>query len=187
VSKKTVNADVFRTANEGGSGAWHHVGSAISTNLRLRTTAFDVNICVASHVSCLRELDCYSLSLMSTFDTMALGRMVRAIRDRAGLTQADLAERASVSDETISRIERGAFEPAISTIVPVAEALGVSVDSLLGGRATRAIRNPTSALVQQLAVRAAQLDVSSQRALLRLAELLPTAKPSKKRPRRSAR
>jgi transcriptional regulator with XRE-family HTH domain len=91
------------------------------------------------------------------------------------MTQAQLAELVDVSDETISRIERGAFEPTISTILGIAEALGVSLDALVQSGPASQLRASPSPIVQQLATRAAQLDPPSQRALLVLAQLLPSA------------
>jgi transcriptional regulator with XRE-family HTH domain len=67
-------------------------------------------------------------------DRTRLGRAVKAARQRAKLTQAELAERAAVSDETVGRLERGAFEPSLGTMLAVSRALGSSVDALAEGR-----------------------------------------------------
>ncbi len=74
---------------------------------------------------------------MPVFDAAAIGKRVRDARVSAGLTQAGLAEAAAISDETVSRIERGAYEPAISTAVALANALGVSLDALTGRPSAR--------------------------------------------------
>ena len=60
------------------------------------------------------------------------GGNVKAARRRAGLTQEALAEAAAVSPETVSRIERGAFEPSLSTAIAISEALEISIDRLAG-------------------------------------------------------
>lgn len=55
------------------------------------------------------------------------GRRLARERRRLGLTQADLAERLGLSSpETVSRYERGEREPRLSTILELAEALGIS-------------------------------------------------------------
>jgi transcriptional regulator with XRE-family HTH domain len=63
-----------------------------------------------------------------------LGTVVRQYRERAGLTQAQLAERAGLADATISRVERGRLHPSADLIGKLASALGVTVDDLLRRR-----------------------------------------------------
>lgn len=53
----------------------------------------------------------------------SLSREVRARRERAGLTQAELAHEADVRVETISRIERGRENPTLETLVKVVRAI----------------------------------------------------------------
>lgn len=60
-----------------------------------------------------------------------LGRRVREMRKTAGLTQAELAERAGLAFETISRVERGRAKPSIGLVAQLARAFGVSVARLL--------------------------------------------------------
>lgn len=107
-----------------------------------------------------------------------IGRRVRQARERAGFTQAALAEAAGVTDETISRLERGAYEPALSTIVAVVEALGLDLDTVVRPRQARVDRAaepgpPPSPVLRRLVARARVLAPEAQRVLLRLAELLP--------------
>lgn len=66
------------------------------------------------------------------FDAKRVGRAVRFHRDAAGLTQADLAERANLAFETISRVESGREPPSLNTAVSLADAMAVSVDAVLG-------------------------------------------------------
>lgn len=56
-----------------------------------------------------------------------VGALIRHHRDRAGLTQADLAEKAGVASETVSRIERGSLAPGFDTLGDFAAALNVDV------------------------------------------------------------
>ena len=59
------------------------------------------------------------------------GALIRSLRLRQGLTQLELARKLSVSDRTISKWERGLGCPDISLLAPLAEALGISTQSLL--------------------------------------------------------
>jgi len=110
-----------------------------------------------------------------------LARGVAAVRRRAGLTQAELAEASGVTDETISRIERGRYEPAVSTLFQLADALDTSIDQLAReGERERASprRAPpaVSPIVRRLRARIDPLTPSAQRALLAIAEALPEAR-----------
>lgn len=60
-----------------------------------------------------------------------VGAMVKALRDKAGLTTRALAMRAGVSQPFLSQIERGVSAPSMSTIYRLAEALGVVPGDLL--------------------------------------------------------
>jgi transcriptional regulator with XRE-family HTH domain len=60
-----------------------------------------------------------------------LGQKIRLARQRAGLTQEDLAARISRTPESISNIERGLQEPGIKTIQRLAKALGLPLLELL--------------------------------------------------------
>ncbi|WP_353190849.1 helix-turn-helix transcriptional regulator [Pandoraea pnomenusa] len=48
-----------------------------------------------------------------------------AARKDADLTQADLAERAGLSRMTVQKVESGAFDPRVSTVLEMARALGL--------------------------------------------------------------
>ena len=63
-----------------------------------------------------------------------LGDRIRMHRARLHMTQTQLAERIGVSLTTISAIETGQTDPRVSRIAAIADALGVSVDYLLGRR-----------------------------------------------------
>lgn len=63
--------------------------------------------------------------------TIALGGLLREKRKQAGLTQAELGERAGLDQAVISRIERGRVRPRIDTLRQFANALDLSVGQLL--------------------------------------------------------
>ena len=59
-----------------------------------------------------------------------LGRRIQQLRDAVGLTQAQLADRAGVNPEHISRIERAEKGPSIELLDRIAGALGLPIKSL---------------------------------------------------------
>lgn len=59
-----------------------------------------------------------------------LGANIRRLRERAGLTQDDLAEQTGIAVRSLSRIETGAMRPSLATVVEIAGALGVPVARL---------------------------------------------------------
>jgi transcriptional regulator with XRE-family HTH domain len=64
-------------------------------------------------------------------EVVKIGTQLRAARQRALLTQGELAARADVQPLTISRIETNKVEPRYSTIRKIAKALGVDPVELL--------------------------------------------------------
>ena len=59
-----------------------------------------------------------------------LAQAVRTLRERAGLTPSELAERAGTSTSWLSRIESGAYDPSWGSMRRVAGGLGVSMEVL---------------------------------------------------------
>jgi transcriptional regulator with XRE-family HTH domain len=60
-----------------------------------------------------------------------IGKNLKDARFRAGLTQAELAEKAGTTQTTVARIERDAVQPEVTTIRKLAVALGVPIADLL--------------------------------------------------------
>jgi 8-oxo-dGTP diphosphatase/putative hydrolase of the HAD superfamily len=66
-------------------------------------------------------------------DEKGLGKQLQMARQAGGLTQQQLCQRANLSFSTLTKIERGAIKsPSIFTIQSIADALGVSLDELIG-------------------------------------------------------
>lgn len=66
----------------------------------------------------------------------AFGQRVRKLRTREGLSQDGLAHTSGIHLTSIGRIERGGREPRLTTILKLAEGLGVEPSELtdqLGG------------------------------------------------------
>jgi putative transcriptional regulator len=59
-----------------------------------------------------------------------LGSRLREARTAAGLTQAELAERVSVSRKTVNTVENGVFVPSTLLALKLAAALGKKVEEL---------------------------------------------------------
>lgn len=68
-------------------------------------------------------------------DHYVTGAVIKALREKKMLTQAQLADQLGVSDKTISKWETGRGLPDITLLEPLAGALSVSVPELLSGQA----------------------------------------------------
>ncbi|MFD7659741.1 helix-turn-helix domain-containing protein [Actinosynnema sp. NPDC059797] len=66
-----------------------------------------------------------------------LGRSLRTAREERGSRLVDVAERAGISPQYLSEIERGRKEPSSEMIAAVTGALGVDLADLLIGIASR--------------------------------------------------
>lgn len=62
-----------------------------------------------------------------------IGKRIRILRKKSGLTQAELARRLYVSNNTVSSWERDRTRPDIIIIVQIAEIFHVSLNYLLVG------------------------------------------------------
>jgi transcriptional regulator with XRE-family HTH domain len=60
----------------------------------------------------------------------ALGKAIRQLRDKRGLTQEALAHAAGVTVGHLSMIERGHSNPTWGTVEGISRALGVSISEL---------------------------------------------------------
>lgn len=74
--------------------------------------------------------------------------MVRHHRERAGLTQGDVAEKINKSLETVGSIERGKAAPSFDTLSDLSEALGVPVREFFGAGSYAAEAGRNDALVR---------------------------------------
>ncbi len=64
-------------------------------------------------------------------DARQFGRRLRELREAAGLSQKELADRMGVQQTAVSWWERGRREPSFGNAVKLAEALGVNVLAFL--------------------------------------------------------
>lgn len=66
-------------------------------------------------------------------DQIRTGKFIASLRKEKELTQMMLADRLGISDKTVSKWERGAGLPDVSLMLPLCEALEISVNELLAG------------------------------------------------------
>lgn len=62
---------------------------------------------------------------------MTTGQLIKAARKKAGMTQAQLAEKAGVAAITIQQYELGKRQPRLAQLQAIAAALGVPVQDLI--------------------------------------------------------
>ena len=63
-------------------------------------------------------------------DLQDIGRRLAAYRKELGLTQAQAAEAANISEHTCSKIERGASSVNFTTLFKICSALNISINDL---------------------------------------------------------
>ena len=68
---------------------------------------------------------------MLIYDMRKIGNKILALRKSIGLTQAELAEKAGLSDRTYADIERGNVNMRIETFLRICDALNTTPDSIL--------------------------------------------------------
>lgn len=63
---------------------------------------------------------------------MNIGSIITTLRDKNGFSQSDLADKSEVSRVMIGKNERGEAIPSVDAAKKIADALGVSLDYLVG-------------------------------------------------------
>ena len=63
------------------------------------------------------------------------GAIIKELREKYYMTQAELAEKLNVSDKTISKWETAKGYPDISLLEPIAKVFGISISELISGNA----------------------------------------------------
>ena len=68
---------------------------------------------------------------MYEIDKEKFGTFVAQLRKEQGMTQKELAQKVYVSDKAVSKWERGLSMPDITLLIPLSQALGITVTELL--------------------------------------------------------
>ena len=68
---------------------------------------------------------------MYEIDKEKFGSFVAQLRKEQGITQKELAQKVYISDKAVSKWERGLSMPDITLLIPLSQALGVTVTELL--------------------------------------------------------
>ena len=66
-----------------------------------------------------------------SIDKALIGRRIQTERKKSGMTQKKLAEAVGLTDQYISKIERGDTAVTLQTISAIADALAVDISSLM--------------------------------------------------------
>ena len=66
-------------------------------------------------------------------DQIKIGKFISTLRKEQGMTQAELASKLGVTDRAVSKWENGRGLPDLSFILPLADALDISINELLSG------------------------------------------------------
>ena len=101
-------------------------------------------------------------------DMCAVGARIRTARERAKMTQEDLAAVLDMSPTHISVIERGVKAPKLETLVNIANALQVSTDMLLQDVATYA----NDGIASELTIAVSKLPRKEQERILKAVRAL---------------
>lgn len=97
-----------------------------------------------------------------------VGQRIKAAREAQGLTQETLAEFADISPNHMSVIERGIKSPNLDTFIAIANALGVSGDSLLQDVVVHSTESTANELYDMIR----RLPVERQRRILAAVKLI---------------
>jgi len=97
----------------------------------------------------------------------ALGQRVATARKSSALTQVQLAEALGIAQQTLAHYEGGRLRIAAALLPPLAKALGVTVEELMGEEPAPARRGPAPKLQQQIE-RIQRLPKSQQRFVMQM-------------------
>ena len=95
-------------------------------------------------------------------DMIAIGSKIKEARERAHLTQEELAEIIDISPTHMSVIERGVKTPKLDTFVKIVKALNLSADALL----LDGMDQVNDSIVAELSVRLGRLTNEEQNRIL---------------------
>ena len=80
---------------------------------------------------------------MFIYDKVVIGNRLYTARKRKGLTQAETAEKADISDKAYADIERGTVNMRMETLLHICDALGITPDEIF-------IENDTAVTAEEI-------------------------------------
>ena len=95
-------------------------------------------------------------------DMIAIGSKIKEARERAHLTQEELAEIVDISPTHMSVIERGVKTPKLDTFVRIVKALNLSSDALLQD----SVEHADESIMAEISVRLGRLSEKDQNRIL---------------------
>jgi transcriptional regulator with XRE-family HTH domain len=108
----------------------------------------------------------------TTVTTKDFGKRLASLRKELGLTQTDLGEKVGVSCRVIAYYEGETHYPPAHLIEPLAKALKVSTDELLGVKLIKQQRDPQHAALWRRLKKIESLPKRDQKALLHYLDAL---------------
>lgn len=96
-----------------------------------------------------------------------IGQRIQYLRDKAGLTQTNLAKKLGISRSAVNSWEMSLSSPSLANILELTQIFHVSADYLLG-------------FSDRLVVDISELDCDSQEIVIRLVDCLPKTTATKK-------
>jgi len=108
-------------------------------------------------------------SKISVISYTEIGERVRALRERAGLTQVRLAKMLGTSQAALSQVERGSRGLTVQQVVKLARTLKATPNEILGdGRRARRSERPKNSKIVRRLYRIEKLPEAQQQAVLKL-------------------
>lgn len=106
-------------------------------------------------------------------DSLAIkiGKRVRELRKKCGLTQAQLAEKVNLTDESVSRLETGKSIPSVEKLNQIATALNAEIRDLFEFKEDRRIESK-KVLIKRLADLLATRDKTSVNLVYQIASMI---------------
>ena len=117
-------------------------------------------------------MGCTMLPMKRATTVKGFGRRLAALRKERGLTQKQLGEKVEVSNRVIHYYEGESEYPPAHLIAPLAKALEVSTDELLGIKAVKQQRDPQHAALWRRLKKIEELPKQDQKALLHYLDAL---------------
>jgi transcriptional regulator with XRE-family HTH domain len=100
-----------------------------------------------------------------------MNERIKKIRKQNGLSQIELGERIGVSQQVITNYERGIREPNIETLLKIAGALDVSLETLIADKPIKP-EEQTSRALQKRIEQVKKLPLEKQKAFMTMIDAL---------------